>query len=109
MDDEVIIMNGSRAAERCWDRHINYVKEHDMPDLAWDYFLDEAAEHEKFADDNGEWLEGFPEKLDETKEWDEYCIDFCNMLESLHEAWRDYNECRGDPYAYYGVSRSDFA
>ena len=59
-------MNGSDGAARWWDRHADYVSENSMVDIAWDYFLEEAAEHEPFNDEDGEWLEGFPDKLDDT-------------------------------------------
>lgn len=104
-------MNGSRAAEKWWDSSgVMYVRECDMPDIAWEYFLEDAAEHEPFLNEDGEWLEGYPSKLDETKEWAAYCDDFCSMLVGIQDEVMFLDiECGGDLHSYYGVRRSDFA
>tara|TARA_R110002051_G_scaffold319845_1_gene404341 strand:+ start:2005 stop:2319 length:315 start_codon:yes stop_codon:yes gene_type:complete len=104
-------MNGANSATIWWDRRADYdyVSENDMEDTAWGCFIEEAAEYEPFNDEDGEWLEGFPDKLGDTKEWAEYCNEFRNELESIQEACREWEACGRDMYVYYGVSRSDFA
>ena len=103
-------MNGKSDAENWWRSHGEYVHEQILLDeIAWLCFIEAAVEHEAFTDDNGEWLEGYPKGLDGTNLWHQYCKDFCNMLESIQEACREWDSCGNDPYVYYGVSRSDFA
>ena len=103
-------MNGSWAAEKWWDSRGDYVEEHEMHDIAWELFLVDAVENAAFVDDNGEWIEGYPDKLEESKEWNEYCNDFCSTLMGIQTEVRFFEEkCGSDMYSYYGVRRSDFA
>tara|TARA_R110002051_G_scaffold320692_2_gene406531 strand:- start:2729 stop:3040 length:312 start_codon:yes stop_codon:yes gene_type:complete len=103
-------MNGNDDAHKWFENHSNYVRESDMPEYAWECFKEAAIDYEPFHDEDGERLPEYEDdKLDESKEWTEYCNDFCSALEGIQEECRVWDACGRDPYAYYGVSRSDFA
>ena len=103
-------MNGSDDAYRWFTNNEGYVSESDMCEYAWDCFIEAAVDYEPYHDEDGERLPEFvDDKLDSTKEWQAYCADFCASLESMQDEAREWERCGRDPYAYYGVSRSDFA
>jgi hypothetical protein len=72
-------------------------------EAAWESFIEFAADDERFTDGDGEWLPGYPDKLDEHDEWDKYVNTFVHNIEviirelSSFAGWEDY----------YGTSRSD--
>ncbi len=84
-------------------------------EATWDAILEAASEMEEFTDEDGEWLEGFPEAFEDTnhpagKEAHQVMMDWVGWVEETNGEVRYYHiTCRGDPYTYYGVSRSDFA
>ena len=105
-------MNGSDAAHRYWEQYSDYISESYMDDVAWESFLEEAIEHEKFTDEDGEWLPEYDthDKLMQTQECKDYTQEFIStLIEIQDECSYLEHDCGGCLYAYHGVSRSDFA
>ena len=86
----------------------DYPSEDNTLEAAWESYLELAAEDERYTDEDGEWLAGYPEKFEESnfEEANDYMMEAVASVENTITECREYS---GDPYSYYGVSRSDFA
>ena len=95
-------MNAESAAERHYDRH-GCEDTNCALEAAWESFIESAAEDERFTDEDGEWLKGFPEAFDDHPVWIDYADTFVSSIEAIisevssFAGWEDY----------YGTSRWD--
>jgi hypothetical protein len=93
----------------------NLPSEDDGLEEAWRQILESAEEMEEFTNEDGEWREGFPELLEDNKHpagqaAHDAMMEAVGWIEEANSEVRYYHiTCGGDDYAYYGVSRSDFA
>tara|TARA_R110002012_G_scaffold194939_2_gene363174 strand:- start:4850 stop:5167 length:318 start_codon:yes stop_codon:yes gene_type:complete len=105
-------MDGCEAAHRHWEQYSDYIEEQYMDDCGWECFKEEAAEHEDFTNEDGEWLPEYDtdEKLYNSDVCREYISAFISTLTEIQDDCRFLEvNCGGCLYSYYGVSRSDFA
>lgn len=103
-------MNGSDDARSLFDKVDSGISEDTIAEYAWEHFLEAAISYEPFHDEDGERLPEFSDdELMKTEVWRDYCVEFCATFDEIQMACDEWDKCGGDPYTYYGVSRSDFA
>ena len=92
-----------------------YPSEDSVLEKVWSLILEEASESEQCTDEDGEWLTGFPEALEDMhhpigKLAHEAMMNGVSWVQEANQEYSFYvNNCGSDPYSYRGVSRSDFA
>ena len=95
-------MNAEHDAERHYDMH-GCEDTNCALEAAWDSFRWAAAEDERFTDEDGEWLPGFPDAFDDHPVWIDYADEFVKTIEDIIREVSSFTGWEN----YYGVSRSD--